>query len=112
MSGLLLDQDVLGLVTAEGEVVAANAEFDGVAEGGSADALHGGPAAESHFEKSALELGLTFDGDDFTAAADTKSGKGAGAGEVFAAVLGEGRVGHGKVRWYGVGKTFQMARAV
>jgi hypothetical protein len=71
-SALIGDFDVLGLFFAEGEMVAADAEFDGVAEGGTADDFDLHAAAESHLEQAPAKFGIASDGDDVTLAADTE----------------------------------------
>jgi len=77
--------DTLRLFVAEGEVVAAEAEFGGVAEGGAANDFDGGAVAEAHFEEAAAEFGVAGDGLDRAATADAHgveraAGRGAGVG--------------------------------
>ena len=64
--------DELGLFFAEGKMVAAEAEFDGVAEGGPADDFDGCAIAETHFEQSAADVWIAANGDHATATAGTK----------------------------------------
>src|SRR4030095_5454832 len=45
------NQNLLGLVFTDGEVVAANFDFDGIAQGCEADELDGSADQETHFQK-------------------------------------------------------------
>ena len=58
-----------GLILPQGEAVAAESEFDGIAEGRPADELDGGAVAEAHLEEPAAEFGIAADVDDFALAA-------------------------------------------
>jgi hypothetical protein len=63
---------MLGLLGAEGEMVAAETELDGVAQWRPADDFHLRAVAEPHLQKPAAQLRFTADGDDESLAADPK----------------------------------------
>jgi hypothetical protein len=61
-------------------VVAAKAEFDRIAEGGSTDDFDVGTVTEAHFQQPATEFGVTTHGKDAAAATDAELVQPAGLG--------------------------------
>src|SRR4051794_5784409 len=66
------DLHKLRLLVAEGEVVAAEFEFNRVAERGAADDFDADAVAEAHLEEPAAEFGVAADGHHLAAAADAE----------------------------------------
>lgn len=93
-SGLGDDRDMPRLFVAQAQQVAADAEFDRIAEGASADDFDPGSAAKAHFEQAPALLGVTADLDDMAATTDAQTVELAdvGAGRIVAFAGGLGSV--------------------
>ena len=74
------DLHVACLFVAEAQVVAAEAEFDRVTQGGSADDLDVGAVAEAHFQQASAEVGIAAHRKDAAAATHSKLVEPAGIG--------------------------------
>jgi hypothetical protein len=73
-----LHPDLLGVVAAEGQVVAADFDFDWVAERGEANQLHGRADEQAHFEQTTALIGAEFDFANGAGSADFQRGQGLG----------------------------------
>jgi hypothetical protein len=61
-----------GLLIAKGKVVAADAEFDGIAHGRAADYFDLGAIAKTHFEQAPAHLGVAANGKYMPATPDAE----------------------------------------
>ena len=70
--------DLLGIVTAQSQVIAADFDFDRIAERGETDQLHGRTDQQAHFEQTTALIGAEFDFANGAGSADFQRGQGLG----------------------------------
>jgi ethanolamine utilization protein EutA (predicted chaperonin) len=75
---LLRNQHILGLIGPERQVIAAQAEFDGVAQGGTADDFNLHAIAETHFQQPSAKILVAANAHDRAVATDPKLVESAG----------------------------------
>ena len=73
-----LHPDFLGVVAAQSQVVAADFDFDRIAERGETDQLHGRTDQQAHFEQTTALIGAEFDFANGASSADFQRGQGLG----------------------------------